>query len=532
MATLAIYPRHDANVTVTDGVFVKYFEIEKFAQKRYFGFNPDPEVFKNQVIQYILKRVEPETIDTLVFNWLDNLRLNVLRDVFPNVKRVMSVRHHLSHAWSAYMFTEAGYHDLIASIDGGGDENDYFRIYTMVNSEITELSNIPVNLGKPYRLIGLLSPELYLDRSKGYRTDLALSGKKMSLAALGRIRKEFVESVRNFYLNFMKEYDEQKDSADLNFKKLLQGLGFPNQQFLDHETARDVLATSQHVFEELLKQYLYPYIKTKQYERVIMVGGCGLNVTMNSKIVNECGVEVFVPPCPNDCGISLGAIKQVYPNIPVLKTPFSYNFPEDSSEISCARKEFYSKKIAISEVAKKLFSGEIIGTIVGPLEIGPRALGNRSYLANPFFPGMKDRINSPRIKNRECWRPVAPIVTLDSMQTYFEGNQRSDYMTFAPLVKPEFKSLLREITHVDGSARIQTVSSSDGWVYALMKEFGKLTGHEVLMNTSFNIKGNPLINSYEDAFSILRTSDLDAVLTQDEFGAFEIFYKRQKNGCE
>jgi carbamoyltransferase len=241
---------------------------------------------------------------------------------------------------------------------------------------------------------------------------------------------------------------------------------------------------------------------------------------------------VFVPPCPNDCGISLGAIKQVYPNIPLIKHPFSHNLPDDAHELKIARREFYTSNVTINEIAQVLANGKIIGTIVGPLEIGPRALGNRSYLASPLIPGMKNRINSQQIKDREVWRPVAPILTIESMAHYFDNVLPSPYMTFAPAVKSEFRKLLGEIMHIDCSARIQTVTSSDGWIYWLLKEFGKITSHEILMNTSFNTKGNPLINSYGDAFKLLKTSSLDAVLVGSSSDKFELFSKAERISYE
>jgi predicted NodU family carbamoyl transferase len=164
-------------------------------------------------------------------------------------------------------------------------------------------------------------------------------------------------------------------------------------------------------------------------------------------------------------------------------------------------------------VAQLLAKGNVLGTIRGKLEIGPRALGNRSYLSSPIMEGMKDRINL--MKGREFWRPVAPIVLAEDYEKYFITKQLSPYMSFAPKVKDKYAIILNEIIHLDGTARVQTVSSSDGWIYQLLQEFKKITGFGILMNTSFNKKGEPLINDEKDALSILESTNLDGIVTKN-----------------
>jgi carbamoyltransferase len=529
MQTLSFFARHDANMTLYSGNDLeRYIEFEKFAKKRYFSFSTDKRMFQEQMEDLALPHVNPNHVSRVVSNWLTNNQYEILKNFFPRAKEWKSVHHHISHAHSVFMFTEPREGDLILSIDGGGDLDDYFKVFTYQNSQVRELFEVKVNLGKPYRLLGLLSPELYRDRTKGYRMDLPLAGKKMSLLSLGKIVDEFKDPLREFYYQFMQDYDEENDSAEINFRKLLDKIGFEKKRFLDRDTARNILATSQFVFEETIKNNVYPLLDTGHFERVIVVGGCGLNVTMNSKINSDYGIEVFVPPCPNDCGISLGAAKIDNPNLR-MTSPFTNANVLNYEYLSKFRQEYPIRFLSIDELAAVLSKGAIIGTMIGDLEIGPRALGNRSYLANPFIKGMKNRINSRRIKNREIWRPVAPIVAIEDLSRYFETDNPSPYMSFAPKIRKSYLEEFSEIIHVDGSSRVQTVSAIDGWIYRLIRSFEKITGKGILMNTSFNLKGEPLVQDYKDAFQIFKQSELDAIAIHKENlqkeDKIEVFFK-------
>jgi carbamoyltransferase len=464
----------------------------------------------------LLPYINPLEVTSIVYNWLHKNQIEILRKIFINVIEWKPVFHHISHVWSAYMFTDPQENDLIVSIDGGGDLEDYFHIYHFMNGEVNELKEIKVNLGKAYRVLGILSPELNKNQSNGYQMDLALSGKKMSLLSFGTVVDEYKKPLEEFYYDFMLNYDEINDSIDLNLSILLSKIGFANEKFLNQETSRDLMATSQYVFEKIIQKYLYPFLLEQKYKRVIMVGGCALNVTMNSKIIRDFNIEVFTPPCPNDCGISLGAAKIYNPKLKLLKTPFTFFPPSGNEMLAIFEKTYFSKFVTLDELALIIANGAIVGTMIGSLEIGPRALGNRSYLANPLILGMKNKMNSDRIKNREFWRPVAPIVALEKLDIYFDTKNPSPYMTFAPFVKKEYTSLLKEITHIDGTARVQTVSKESGWIYNLIKAFGKISGVEMLMNTSFNQKGHPLINDFYEAFNIFKDSDLDCIVISEK----------------
>jgi len=151
------------------------------------------------------------------------------------------------------------------------------------------------------------------------------------------------------------------------------------------------------------------------------------------------------------------------------------------------------------------------------MEHGPRALGNRSILCNPAIKEMKDILNE-KVKHREYYRPFAPVVRLEDVSEYFEWEGESRWMTFCPKVKKEWRKKLPSITHVDNTARIQTVTQEQNpWLYELLTKFKEKTGVGVLLNTSFNVNGKPILNTIRDAFEILEKSEMDGLVIEDTY---------------
>jgi predicted NodU family carbamoyl transferase len=179
--------------------------------------------------------------------------------------------------------------------------------------------------------------------------------------------------------------------------------------------------------------------------------------------------------------------------------------------------EHWSGPEGIDVVARDIYEGKIVGIVRDGAEHGPRALGNRSILCNPALPDMKDILNS-KVKNREWYRPFAPVVRLEDVSTYFEFEGDSRWMSFCPKVKEEWREKLPSITHIDGTARVQTVTREQNpWLYDLITEFKAITGIGVLLNTSFNIAGKPIVSTYRDAIKLYNTSQMDRLLLQDYY---------------
>ena len=188
---------------------------------------------------------------------------------------------------------------------------------------------------------------------------------------------------------------------------------------------------------------------------------------------------------------------------------FYYNQIETAIKKSKFYK-FASKRTLTSYVAKKLHEGKVIGWYDGHCEFGARALGNRSILANPTIPGMKDKINKV-IKKREGFRPFAPMVIKEKQHEYFDMHDDIPYMNQVVQVKKEYRDKLPSITHVDGTARVQTVYKHT-MIYDLLVEFGRLSGYPILLNTSFNIKDKTMVLTPKDAIDTFNDTEMDLLV--------------------
>jgi len=500
---LSIHTQHDANLTLAQGNrVIKFIEVEKISKCRYFSFARKEETFRSEFINYVMPYLNNYKIDQVVLSWVNESQELALHRIFENVTDWQYVNHHLAHAWSAYVFVEPQNGDLIISYDGGGDLKDTFKVFEYKNGEICLISESDINLGITYRTLGVLSPEIEGDKDVSYGKSLALSGKVMGLSPYGKVNRLYESALQTYYLRFRNKTIKE------NITKLLLDLGFDGYP-LPALVARDVLATSQEVFENLFFQTVEPFLYRRKYKRIILVGGCALNVILNTILFNKCRLPIFIPPCPNDCGISLGALKFINPNIHKLPSACEGLELEDAHKLTEYINKFNGVHTSVSQLANLLKRGKIIGFLNGKLEIGPRSLGNRSLLASPLISGMKDKLNE--IKGRERFRPVAPIVSEDVYQKYFVTTPLSPYMSFAPQVRAEYRNIIREIVHVDGSSRVQTVNPGNGVIYELVKEFGKQTDIEIIINTSFNGRGQPLLNSIHDALELMGQKDIDGV---------------------
>lgn len=520
--TLSIHTGHDANMTIFDNEnnnLICYIEFEKVANQRYFKFRKDTERFKSEFKTLALPFIEPYIlkIDKINLCWVKTDQAEVIKKFLPNAKVDDSKRHHIMHAYSVYAFTKPRIGDIIISYDGGGDLDDYFWIYHYNGKSIKPIGKkIAQNLGVPYRYLGLVSHEIKSTPTFELESNPNLAGKVMGLAPRGKITSKFIEPLRKYYRYFNKT--RGADKIELSIKTLLAECGLKTVNInapensaksvvLNTTDATNLLRTSQYVFEEEFWHHVGEVVRSKSCKRILLTGGCALNVKLNSLIFERTGKEVFVIPVPGDCGISLGAaVKDI--GVTHFK-PFENAFigPNASGELLKYIRTKGGKAAKISELAELLYKGKLVGTIIGQIEAGPRALGNRSLLANPCIKGMKNKLNI--VKDREKFRPVAPLVTNEMQQVYFEDCPVTKYMSFSPKIKRTHAKNLQEVVHYDGTCRIQTVTKSESFLHELLVSVGKLTGYEVLINTSFNTKGRPIINNIDEAFELLESSQID-----------------------
>jgi carbamoyltransferase len=284
----------------------------------------------------------------------------------------------------------------------------------------------------------------------------------------------------------------------------------------------DVAASVQKVLEDAVVFLAKQLRAMTGSRRLCYSGGVALNIDANARIKDEAGFdEIAITPSAYDAGTSIGAAlhlhhtrfgrRRVAPLVGAYKGP-----QYDDAAIAAAFKAAGLTPERVDEpsdaAAQLLADGAVIGWFQGREEIGPRALGNRSILMDPGVPDGKSLINA-RVKFREAFRPFAPSVPLEDAAQYFEGVCPSPFMLYKFPVRIEWQGRLGAITHVDGSARVHTVTASEnGRFHALLKAFGRRRGYSVLLNTSFNVQGQPLVSTPEQAIAVYLQTRMDALV--------------------
>jgi carbamoyltransferase len=254
---------------------------------------------------------------------------------------------------------------------------------------------------------------------------------------------------------------------------------------------------------------------------VVFSGGCALNVLFNQKLaeyLSQKSLRLYIPPYPGDCGLSFGHFSS-FQNIKCDPSPYCGIDIMDRDKIFHYFEKYNSEKkvelVTTDRIVDLIKGGKIGGIIQGYSEVGPRALGNRSIICDPSIPDMKDILNS-KVKFREWFRPFAPVCREEDKNLYFENAFSSEYMSFAPKVREKYRDLLPSITHEDGTARLQTVSRDQHHLfYDILTVLKKRDMIAVIMNTSFNIKGKPILTEVEDAFNVLETTELDFIIVEN-----------------
>jgi len=277
------------------------------------------------------------------------------------------------------------------------------------------------------------------------------------------------------------------------------------QFFADY--AYQVQVQSQEAVCHLIKKA----IEKTGLKKICITGGYGLNIVANHYYTTQFpDVEFYFEPLADDSGNSLGGAMYVYRNEsqdPVIK-PIQHTFVHGKKY---SLEGIEGESCNVSDIAKLLYNYKSVGIYNGLAESGPRALGNRSIIFNPAHPDAKDIVN--KIKNREWYRPFAAMVLEEDAPLFFEMGHITScpFMTMSFPVKPDARNKISGVIHADNTCRIQTVTSKDGHIYELLTEFKKISGFGVLLNTSFNLAGKPLIEEPAEAIETLKNSHLDYV---------------------
>lgn len=276
---------------------------------------------------------------------------------------------------------------------------------------------------------------------------------------------------------------------------------------------------AQHNLEKVMIDYANHLYNVTKSENLCIAGGVGLNSVANKKILDKTPFKnIFIQPASGDSGLPLGAA--LWASHQVKKNPVKWrmanaymgrNYSDKEILNALSESGFKYEKVQNPEMtaAKLLAQEKIIGWFQGKSEYGPRALGNRSILCSPIPPGMKDKLNA-QVKHRESFRPFAPICLQEHASEYFDLNCPSPFMLLIAKVK---KNNIPAVTHIDGTARVQTINADQNpKVYSLIKEFQKLTDVPVILNTSFNDSGEPIVETPEDAVRTFKSTNLDSLI--------------------
>ena len=511
---VSIFAGHDANISFYNAKTNKYYtiEIERLVQKRYFRLHVDNDAqYQKEILEQCRDIAESEwgienDYEAVLIS-SDGFVQTDPREVF-NTEQIKTVaRHHETHAAATFYqspFKEA----LIVSYDGGGDDG-HFNVYSANNMGVRFLNRIDSDFGGGYLLCGSLVREV----GEKSRHQLALAGKLMGLCGYGKVIPEFVPAFEEFF--FDRDYEKLSNWTNLPLKNISDPWKKPLENWVfEEQYGYDISATAQAGFEDAFFSVLDKYDTNVP---LILTGGCALNVLVNEKVKQYYNRQIFVPPNPHDGSLSLGHIFSYKKPTSQVNITYSGLPLLDRDKLDDYIRKYNAEKIDKKHIANLLKCGKIIGLVYGDSEVGPRALGNRSIVCDPNIIDMKDILNS-KVKFREWYRPFAPFCKEEDAPLYFDSPNfdNLEFMSYAPRVKDEYIEKLPSITHIDNTARLQTVTEkSHSHFYELLTEFGKLSETNVLLNTSFNIRGYPILSTIEDAIYALENTEMDHVVIED-----------------
>lgn len=470
-------------------------------------------------------------------------RKETLRDVRSLLAKALQVdssqlrfqehhlEHHIAHIASAYYCSPwekaAGF-----SYDGSGDFVSTMMARCQDNDiEVLDRVFLPHSLGSVYTMICEFI---------GY-TKYGDEGKVMGLAPYGKdrycdeLRKIVAPSDSGFHLDlrYFKPLGSNSGMQVLpdgtvrlarHFSvRMEKRFGEPRRPHAEiTQRDMDLAFALQHRFEEIFFHLLNRLHERLPIDDLAMAGGCALNSVANGKLFDRTPFrQTYIQPAAGDEGLAIGAALHTYHS--VLKQPRrchlknSYLGPEFSdSRIESALQSagLSYRKLArdplLEAVAAQIAAGDVVGWFQGRMEWGPRALGNRSILAHPGLPNMKDVLNA-RIKHREWFRPFAPSILAGSQHEYFERDHPSPFMLHVYRIRPEKRSRLSAVNHVDDTGRLQTVTRDENALYYdLIRAFQRRTGIPVLLNTSFN-ENEPIVCAPEEAIDCFQRTRMDVL---------------------
>jgi carbamoyltransferase len=510
-----------SNTRPQDLDFVVFYEkpIQKFERVLLYslGFFPNSyKVYRESMINWFSEKL-----------WIKDL---ISEEVGVDREKILFIPHHLSHAAGSFFcspFNEAailtldGVGEWATTTLGFGKENNielfkqikFPHSIGLLYSAFTAFLGFKVNNGE-YKVMGMApygNPKY-----------------KENVYKLIDIKQDGSYRLNLDYFSFHTSIDK---SFNKNFVKIFGAPRNPEMENKFSQRHADIAASIQRVTEEVMIKLVKQVYNETGSTKLCLSGGVALNSVANYKILKNTPIEeIYVQPAAGDAGGALGAALYVYHSL--LNKPREYimknvyygarNNKEEVKEFlernNLEYEYFQTDKDLFQTIAEELKKGKVLGFFQGKFEWGPRGLGNRSILADPRHPEMRKRVNL-KIKFREGFRPFAPSVLAECAEDYFDldvNHYPSRFMLYVCPVREAKRDLLPAITHVDGSARPQVVFKEDNPRYFnLIESFQEISGTPVLLNTSFNLRGEPIVNTHKEAYNTFSKSGMDAIILEN-----------------
>jgi len=487
---IGIYGSHNASLCISkEGDVLEAVEVERWADHKNAAFCchfplENPAKVLAEIIDYFRDKYGAYRYDNCINNSCPP-ELKLLDEIPADNYVWMS--HHKAHAYNA-LYQKDFDKSLIVTFDGGSDEG-HFNIWLAEGKEITKIHTTTQDICVPYAAVGhYLSP--IKKEFNWWWGNLIYAGKVMGLSGYGKFDQDVFEKMHSYY---KLQQSDCANKAHENFQKIFDLNG---ESRLSEELSKDFAYVNQYTFESVFREVVMPYVSKYPDHQLIFAGGGAMN------IINNTIWDAYVTPNPDDRGLSFGLLAgAIKPK--TIDTAYLGSYPFD--EIGP------TEDISMDELVQSLDDGKIIGMIHGRSEYGARALGRRSIICMPRE-GMKDKLND-QVKHREYFRPFAPIcrdVDVDDYFTSVPSNLK--YMTHNAMCSDKD---LASVIHEDGTSRLQIVSEdSEPFVYSLLTAMKEKGLKPVILNTSFNVMGKPIINRYSDARVMLNNGELDMVISK------------------
>ena len=471
----------------------------------------DSRNFPLKSINAVLKllNVVKEDLDLIVMDYIINPNWKLdnksgeenIDDFFIGIdeEKIVTIEHHLAHAYSTF-YSSTFNESAILVVDGRGSQKKTQSLYKASLEDGIEFIQSTDKAS-----IGLL----YASVTQLIGFNLMQEGKTMGLAPYGKNKRIF-----DFNISF--------DGIETDYSELMHDGKYTFKKNYEYEDIADAAYEIQEECEKVML-HLASYAKEKVgTKNLCLSGGVALNSVSNYKILKEkIYNNIFINPACSDTGIPLGCA--LYGFHKILKQDKTYS--EISPYLGCSYSDKSIKVILdnfngfqiyedinLEKTVKLLVDNKIVACHQGRSEMGPRALGNRSILMSPLVAENKNILNS-RVKHREMFRPFAPACLEEYAEEYYDIDRPSPYMLFVPKVKKTKEKLLKAVTHIDGTGRLQTLTKErNPHFYSIVNKFYKKTGVPVLLNTSFNVANEPVVETPEDAIKCFLANSIDGLL--------------------